>query len=299
MKKSSKQKRVSRVRNIADNHIEKLPTSIVERLTTFLWDQDRLSGFDRSDATRDVHDELSLKLAHTVASELIGCEMSEEQFKRYLFQEYEHPDCMPVQSDEQDYHRLMHDRVELIYYYSWLIPMLDQPMRQGLQARYEDPISPDMSTDQSLIDAIDLVTPVISDHWQYKTLQAIYKRCMERVTGIVNGVADSVPSDIDWNTMGESKKQRLLSRTESIRRKLNKERELANALSSDDQAIDPSSDEIEQLGMESSSSSSSTPPSTPPKRLIARMNIGSADRPVWSRKRVKFSIPYQVCTPHD
>jgi hypothetical protein len=195
--------------------------------TTFLWDVliDESSSIDR-----DEHDRRSLAFAYVVARDLFGFNEDEEAYQRYL------NDRSVVSTFGQP--QTMHDRCYLVYYYCWLVPMLDEQMRRGLRGRYQSDI---MYFDEKLDYAIQLIIPVIVSFWRYKTLPSIEKKCKQRIKAILDGNPNTVPSEIDWNTMKEAGRNRLAALTERIRKKIDKERELLQSAPVDEHKTSASS----------------------------------------------------------
>jgi hypothetical protein len=189
--------------------------------TTFLWDVliDETSSIDR-----DEHDRRSLAFAFVVARDLFGFTETEEVYQRYINDR----SVEPIEGQPQT----MHDRCCLVYYYCWLVPMLDEQMRRGLRGRYQSDL---VYFDEKLDYAIQLITPVIVSFWRYKTLQSIEKKCRQRIKAILDGNPNTVPSEIDWNTMKEAGRNRLVALTERIRKKIDKEREWLQSAQVDEQ----------------------------------------------------------------
>lgn len=191
-----------------------------EHTRTFLWD----ALLDETLIDRTEHDTRSLSLAYIVARDLMGFAEDEAAFQRYL-------NDVPEQETVINLPQTMHDRCILVYYFCWLIPMLDEPMRQGLQARYEADVK---YNDEKLDFAIQLVKPIIVSFWRHKDLLSIERKCMQRVNAIVENVANMVSSDIDWNTMSNLGRERLLLQTHRVQVKLNRAKEWTQAVELDE-----------------------------------------------------------------
>jgi hypothetical protein len=173
------------------------------RTTTFLWD---VMKDQRDNIDREEHDRLSLLLAYDVATKLCGFDEDKDAFVEYLNDapnDVQFPITLVNKMQSANGSNTLHHACALVYYYAWLIPMLDEHMRDGFKEMFE---CDERYTDRALNLSVQALTVFIRDYWFDMSIDQINTKCNARLKAIIEDDVAHESSVIDWYSMDDHEK---------------------------------------------------------------------------------------------